>query len=44
MPKVNNKYNRKSFWCQYYPESKDEQVLYLTSFKIAACFFNSKIF
>ena len=28
----------------YYPKSKDGQILYSTSFKIAADFLNSKIF
>ena len=35
--------SRSSFLCKYYyPKSKDEQMLYLTSFKMAACLLNSK--
>ena len=35
--------SRRSFLCKYYyPKSKDEQMLYLTSFKMAACLLNCK--
>ena len=35
--------SRGSFLCKYYyPKPKDEQMLYLTSFKITACLLNSK--
>ena len=35
--------SRSSFLCKYYyPKSKDEQMLYLASFKMAACLLNSK--